>query len=373
MRQLAYEFKPWRKLEATGRAGSDEGFDARGWEIVGEADVGEGESESSEEEPPIAVSDRLWLIQCKREKAIGPTRLQGYLEDLPEGERGDLYGIVLAAACDFSKKARDGFHKTCADFGVSESYLWGKAELEDMLFQPKNDHLLFAYFGFSLTIRRRSLRTELRARLVMKRKAYRVLAAHGHQSVLLRDPQAHQYPDHNAVPDFDSKPSWKVFTFDSFTHEGIKFKTRRSFAYIADDGKSWDVAFSHNDETVDRYENPWAPNRQEQAAMRGKIFEAWGKLPDRNKAWLEVFGIVPYEAVLDIDEKGDDIVEVPHIYVPFDWRGIPFKVFYASIQNTAQTDTEHVELYLRSDTEDRIAFFAEEFRRLPGGTSRPQT
>ena len=34
VRQLAYEFRPWRKLEATGRAGSDAGFDARGFEIV---------------------------------------------------------------------------------------------------------------------------------------------------------------------------------------------------------------------------------------------------------------------------------------------------------------------------------------------------
>lgn len=38
VRQLDYDFKPWRKLEATGRSGSDDGFDARGYEIVG-ADV----------------------------------------------------------------------------------------------------------------------------------------------------------------------------------------------------------------------------------------------------------------------------------------------------------------------------------------------
>lgn len=368
MRQLAYEFKPWRKLEATGRAGSDEGFDARGWEIVSDADVEEVVSESSEEERPIVVSDRLWLIQCKREKAIGPTKLRGYLEDIPEKERSGLYGIVLAAPCDFSKNARDGFHKKCADFGVSESYLWGKAELEDMLFQPKNDHLLFAYFGFSLTIRRRSLRTELRTLLAMKRKAYRVLSARIHQSVLLRDPQAHQYPDENAVPDFDNEPPWKVFEFDSFTHEGMKFKIRRSFAYIADDGKSWDVAFLFNEAILHQHENPWAPNPQEQVTIRAKIFEVWEKLPDKNKAWLEVFGIVSYEAVLDIDEKGDEIVEAPHVYVPFDRHGRPFKILYASIHNIAQTDAEHVERYLKSETEERIGFFAKEFRRPLGST-----
>jgi hypothetical protein len=32
--------------------------------------------------------------------------------------------------------------------GVNEAHLWGKAELEDMLFQPKNGHLLFACLAF---------------------------------------------------------------------------------------------------------------------------------------------------------------------------------------------------------------------------------
>jgi hypothetical protein len=74
VRQLIYEFRNWRHLEATGRSGSDEGFDARGWEILGgaTADVNE------EEDGDIAIGEsnnRLWLIQCKREKEIGPTKL----------------------------------------------------------------------------------------------------------------------------------------------------------------------------------------------------------------------------------------------------------------------------------------------------------
>lgn len=34
VRQLIYDFRPWRKLEPTGRTGGDEGFDVRGYEIV---------------------------------------------------------------------------------------------------------------------------------------------------------------------------------------------------------------------------------------------------------------------------------------------------------------------------------------------------
>jgi hypothetical protein len=37
VRQLVYDFRVWRMLEATGRSGSDDGFDDRGYEIPGGA------------------------------------------------------------------------------------------------------------------------------------------------------------------------------------------------------------------------------------------------------------------------------------------------------------------------------------------------
>ena len=71
VRQLAYDFRAWQKLEATGRAGSDDGFDARGLEIVTNY-----EATSDETEDELVQADvRLWLIQCKREKRIGPSKL----------------------------------------------------------------------------------------------------------------------------------------------------------------------------------------------------------------------------------------------------------------------------------------------------------
>jgi hypothetical protein len=52
----------------------------------------------------------------------------------------DFYGVMFAACCDFSKRARGSFLMRIQ--GVQEIYVWGKAELEGVLFQPKNDHLL---------------------------------------------------------------------------------------------------------------------------------------------------------------------------------------------------------------------------------------
>jgi hypothetical protein len=37
VRQLIYDFKPWHTLEATGRSGSDDGFDVRGLELGADA------------------------------------------------------------------------------------------------------------------------------------------------------------------------------------------------------------------------------------------------------------------------------------------------------------------------------------------------
>jgi len=69
--------------------------------------------------------------------------------------------------------------------------------LQDMLFQPKNDHILFAYFGISLQIRRRSMRTELRSKLTLKRKLVKEIGAlrgDSFATALIRDPSDDDYP-----------------------------------------------------------------------------------------------------------------------------------------------------------------------------------
>ena len=61
VRQLAYDFKVWRRLEATGRAGSDDGFDARGYEIVAVEEPTEDEIGTK--------SLPMWQIACALVKA----------------------------------------------------------------------------------------------------------------------------------------------------------------------------------------------------------------------------------------------------------------------------------------------------------------
>src|ERR1700731_1343442 len=75
IRQLIYDFRNWRALESTGRPGSDVGFYARGFEIVpsgGEREEPEEEEGETREAALTFAGDRVWLVQCKREKRISP-------------------------------------------------------------------------------------------------------------------------------------------------------------------------------------------------------------------------------------------------------------------------------------------------------------
>lgn len=330
VRQLVYDFRNWRRLEATGRLGSDDGFDARGIEIANQADTG---IESSDEDDEAAVSaaseDRVWLVQCKREKAISPKKLIGYLDGVPEEERAGLYGIVFAAACDFSKKARDAFREKVSELGYAEAYLWGKGEIEDMLFQPKNDYLLFAYFGVSLQVRRRSLKTEVRARLAMKRKAARYLQPQ--QPVLIRDAMDDRYPclDPDKVKPREERGRWHVLTYKGSFSDGLHFVCARHFAYLGEDGEEWDYAECMNDGPVDSSQNPWRERDDyDDSEARSAAMATWDAFPRNTKAWYEVLAVLPYENILDVDEKGDEYVQNPHIYTTeFAPKLGPFRYF----------------------------------------------
>ncbi len=272
-----------------------------------------------------------------------------------------LHGIVFTAACDFSKKARDQFAVKCRTLGVEEWHLWGKAELEDRLLRPENDHLLFAYFGISLTIRRRSQRADIRARLVMKRKAARLLKRHENCHLLLRPPETPTYPNSRDVRDPETgEPPWLVRLYRGLSHEGLLFCVRKYFAFLHDDGEQWDAAMTFNDVRSHRQEDPWQ-QKDEEYELRGRIHKAWSALPKTNQAWLEVHAAIPFEDVLDIDELGDEYFESPHVYASFvDSKGGPFKSWYAKVETIESYNART--LYVPGKDVGRVTVFDEDLR-----------
>lgn len=328
VRQLAYDFKNWRRLEATGRAGSDDGFDARGYEIVASDEPTDDESEG--EGRPFSP-DRLWLIQCKREKKISPKKLSAYLDQTNLTDSEKLHGLIFVAACDFSKKSRDEFRQKCESLGIQEWHLWGKAELEDQLFLPKNDNLLFAYFGISLSIRQRSRRSAIGQLLTTKRKAHRTLSGMLHAYLLLRDASDENYP--SAPEDHWKKPKWLSAQFHEFHARGLIFQINRYFAHLSSEPLQWDAALSLDD--APNHSDYWS-KKGDRFEARGKIFEFWNTLPEENRAWLDVLALVPYDSIIAIDELGDNYHREPHLYVEFDQTLGPFAGYAVKVSTGGQ-------------------------------------
>lgn len=333
VRQLAYDFQNWRSLEATGRSGSDEGIDIRGFERTSpeESPDSEEREDDIDSSGPDVSGDRLWVIQCKREKTIGPEKIKGILKHFIS-EGGEVpYGYVLAAACDFSLKTRREAGDILRQHKVQEMYLWGKGELEDMLFQPKNDHLLFAYFGISLQVRRRSMRTELRSKLTLKRKLAKELGGlqgTHYKSVLVRDPRDETYPFFESAEEFIKRPPWMYFEFQS--HEPpdhLSFITGKFYAYVNWDTEEWDIieedaanlAIVSHPQIWGLGYNAFDPQN------RSHIARAWWEMhvPEENRGFAIKMESIEYERILVCDELGDRYHEGPHLLVEY-INGWPF-------------------------------------------------
>lgn len=313
IRQLIYDFKNWRRLEATGRSGSDDGFDARGYEQQnsdGAAQSAEGEDEGNGDAAEAA--DRLWLIQCKREKVISPSKMKAHLAEIKLDPAQPLYGLIFAAACDFSKATRDVLAAWCRDNGVSEWHLWGKAELEDQLLQPKNDGILFAYFGISLTIRRRSKVSEIRRQIAIKRKLGKLLEDSYTRTFLLRDIDDERYP-------YDLKdneyPRWRVREIKKVTAQGLLVRLAMRPAWISEDGTEWDAAFSVLGQDLDNGQDQWHEPSVAEQELNSQALDAWRAFPDEEKAWLYTEVLIPYSRIVLIDDVGDDAFEGPHLFL----------------------------------------------------------
>lgn len=322
VRQIIYDFKSWQTLEATGRAGADEGFDIRGIEIATNSDDSELDEENKGQDVADSENNRTWLIQCKREKTITPKKIKKYIDEIFSDVKERIYGVIFVAACDFSKATRDIFIKEIRKRDIEEFYIWGKAELEDMLFQPKNDHLLFAYFGVSLRIRDRSLKTRIRARITIKKKLISILGnvEQDHfKEILLRDINDKHYPDKEEIPDFKKKPKWLYRYFVGHYFEGIKIIAKDFYAYISDDGTKWDYFKGYGDPSP--HNNPWG--KEDEIGKKLSDYSYY-RIPDKNKAHFRIIQPIPYERILAIDEHGDEYVRCPHLFLSFTVNGGPY-------------------------------------------------
>lgn len=314
VRQLIYDFRFWKSIESTGRGGADDGFDVRAYESV-ELREEPAPPEGEPEEPRHPMEGNVWMIQCKREKAVGPKKVAQIIRDGVDPETPP-YGYVLAAPTHFSKAAHDTFREELRSRGVMEFFLWGAGELEDMLYQPKNDRVLFAFFGISLATRRRSRTAEVRSTVSIKNKLMRTLGDDpSRKAVLLRDLADDHYPNEHKVADFEKRPCWKEYDAVAFDPRGLVVLEREEFAYLNPDQKVWDATSAVNLAlTIDQ----WDEHKEEKVAAKLAVQGYWEQLPRRNRAKLITYGLVRFDSIDLIDDRGDTRFSCPHIYLVFD-------------------------------------------------------
>lgn len=359
VRQLAYDFRVWRRLEATGRAGSDDGFDARGLEILPDSGAG------SDAEPgdtdvgaaPGPETDRLWLIQCKREKTIGPAKLATYLDQIKLGDGEALYGLILVAACDFSKKAHDVYTEKCRGLGVQECFLWGKAAIEDLLFQPKNDPLLFAYFGFSLSIQQRSLQATLRRDVATKKRLKTVADRAPNKVFAIRNAAGDIYPKLPPIQKKFAADHWRLCPFVELSHQGLVVESASFFSYL--DGDSWDAADGKGLARSHLYLGHWGFDAEDKRSFQAAR-EVWNTFDESKKAWLNVLAVIPYDRILAIDDVGDEYFDGPHVYCQY-VDGWPFAGAHARVEPLDRFVAATI--WVGTNDPRRISKFPQEFRR----------
>jgi hypothetical protein len=330
VRNLVYDFKNWRSIEATGKGGNDNGFDVRAWEEKGQI-INVDENDDDFGVHPM--EGNLWKLQCKREGQLGPTRIKAIINEGLDND--DIpYGYILAAPATFSKRSYDVFRDMLRSKGVLEFYLWGRPELEDMLFLPKNDSILFAFFGISLITRKRLRTSEIKFSIHNKNKLFRCLGDGDatrtiRKPFLARDFKDAHYPSTAEYKNFDKIPRWKEYTAVGFHPLGLVTHIAEHFAFVDKKAKTWDFV-SAVDLLYRNSEDDDARNRD--FDLRENIRNFWRFLPRANQAKFIATGVIFFDDMLVIDDKGDSKYQFPHIFVDFKAQSGPFRWFFYSLR-----------------------------------------
>lgn len=371
VRQLIYDFREWSDIQAVGRSGADKGVDIRAIERVATtAIIDPDENEEEYQESRLDGERREWIFQCKRYSQITPKKLVSIINEDLSQQKQPPHAYVVVAACNFSSAAREEFRREMVERQIAEFYLWGKAELEDRLYQPKYDHLLFAYFGISIQARKRSHRTELRSNLTLKKKLVRVLGdiRGGHfQQVLIRDPSDMRYPIIDSVPNKPEQLHWNYWNFRFHTaNDGLIFEVERAHAYVNWETEEWDyIEDSLEHSGAYRYLFPFANQGWQQTEKWQSKKNFWGywenNVPKPHKARFVRFGKIPYDRIILVDEVGDSLNEAPHILIDYlPGKNLVERTFSTRLFDALESTDSFMNQQLDAESNKRTRYFPEE-------------
>jgi len=320
IRQLLYDFRDWESIEGVGAVGQDKGYDIRAWEKNKQtADPLEEQDEI--EESKIHEKGNQWMIQCKREKEIGPKKLKSYLDIIPNKDKP--YGYILAAPVNFSITSQDLFRQELRKKGIMEFYLWGKAEIEDKLYQPKNDRILFTFFGISTVMDKAKKNTELKSTITVKNKLIRTLDIKDldrnfEKTFLLRNISAEEYPYKEDYKDFKEKPQWEEISVTALHPLGLMIRSKKSYAYIDTLKKEFDFI---RDINLVRTNSSFSRENYNHEIKKNAEY-LWLNLPNNVRAYLFKDTFISFKNILLVDGSGDSFYNIPHVFSNYE-NGLP--------------------------------------------------
>lgn len=352
VRELIYDFRDWRNIEATGRSGDDAGFDIRAFEKLPPLAAEDDEEDTVDTRHPM--DGPRWMIQGKREKTLTPSDVKEILADVDAND--PPYGYILAASAIFSKKSYDLFRDELRKKSVMEFYLWGRGELEDMLHLPKNDRILFTFFGISLVSRRRSRTTEIRAAITIKNKLYKLLGDPDSmldKLVLIRDVNDVHYPFRDEYLDFTKRPRWIERSVVRHHPNGLIVHNQEFYAFVDKAKRQWDYT-EHFNSLVFRRTVLSDEEREEFGNRNQEVRSIWEFLPRSQQAKFEIMGFLPYSDIMFVDPDGDAHYHFPHLYAEFTSASGP----YSQFSDKLTVGGERIEL---DDSWRRIDFFPKTF------------
>ena len=253
------------------------------------------------------------MIQCKRESRIGPAKIKTIVDDALRGLAIDKipFGYMIVASSGFSKKSHDAFREKMKDYGVQEYYLWDKYKLEDLLFMPINDQLLFAYFGISISVKKRKITNNIKYKIGVKNKLSKLFNGNNqnrqiHKQTLLIDLNDEKYPYNQKYKDFESNPRWREYTACELHPRGIIVKMSEHYGYYDKTKKYLDfykpIDLLHREsEMYDQHK------REKESKLSTKVLDIWDFLPIENKGRFTKYGFVSYENIAIVDPEGDSV------------------------------------------------------------------
>ncbi len=325
VRELIYDYKDWQSIEATGRSGSDDGFDIRGYEKVSNY-YSEVEDDDLNLTSSISfpMDGNLWMIQCKRESEIGPQKVSSIISSGVDLNTPP-YGYILVASANFSKKSYDIFRESLKNLGVMEFYLWGKAELEDMLHMPKYDRILFTFFGISLVSKKRSRTMEIRSRVAIKNRVMKMIGEENQiqNEILVRDINDIHYPFEDKYSDFLERPRWGRYHFKTYNVHGIWLELHEYYGYLDKISKEWDYT-TQVDLSKLYEEHETEEERISKMNNNNLVRDFWEYFRKHRQVKVSVWGLLKFEDIVITDEKGDIVNNLPHFYVDFKNLNGPF-------------------------------------------------